>query len=300
MKVLLAIAALCAVLAPAAHANPARDITQAGAPGAVVLDRDGVHAAGNVRPDTRFRVGSVTKTFVATVVMQLVAEGRLSLDEPVPEARGVPLRTLLNHTSGLFNHSDDPRVFEHGLLTQWDPRELLKISLEHDPYFPPGTGFHYANTNYVVLGLVVERVTGRPLADELRRRVLRPLRLRDTSYDASPDVPRLAPGPRQNTSWAGAAGALASTARDLARFYRAIPLAPLQVLEPVAGNYGRGLFRIDTSCGPAWGHDGAVPGYLAQAFVRGARPVVVLVDQQPLSERAAAAVGRAIDRGLCS
>src|SRR4051794_4314128 len=118
MRFLLALA-LSAVLAPAASANPARSLTKTGIPGAVVLDHDGVHAAGNVRPDTRFRVGSITKTFVAVVTLQLVAEGKLSLDEPVPEAPGVPLRTLLNHTSGIFNHSDDPRVFANGLLTRW-------------------------------------------------------------------------------------------------------------------------------------------------------------------------------------
>ena len=150
MKVLLALAVLSAVLAPAAHANPARDLTQAGVPGAVVLDRDGVHAAGNVRPDTRFRVGSVTKTFVATVIMQLVAEGRLSLDEPVPEARGVPLRTLLNHTSGIYNHAEDPRVFEHGLLKQWRPaRAARDLASSTRRTSPPGAGFHYSNTNYV-------------------------------------------------------------------------------------------------------------------------------------------------------
>ena len=104
-----------------------------------------------------------TKTFVSAVVLQLVAERRLSLDDPVPEAGGAPLRMLLNHTSGIYNHSDDPRVFEHGLLTQWQPSELVAISREHPPYFAPGTGFHYSNTNYVILGLVVERVTGNSL-----------------------------------------------------------------------------------------------------------------------------------------
>ena len=81
-------------------------------------------ARDNPARDARrgFRVGSVTKTFVAAVVLQLVAERRLSLDDPVPEAGGAPLRMLLDHTSGIYNHSDDPRVFEHGLLTQWQPQ----------------------------------------------------------------------------------------------------------------------------------------------------------------------------------
>jgi len=137
MKILLALV-MSAALAPAAYAHPARDLTEAGIRGAVVLSHRGVDAAGDVTTQTRFRVGSITKTFVATVTLQLVAEGRLSLDEPVPEAGGAPLRTLLNHTSGIYNHSDDPRVFEHGLLTRWKPEQLIAISREHPPYFPPG------------------------------------------------------------------------------------------------------------------------------------------------------------------
>ena len=171
----------------------------------------------------------MTKTFVSTVTLQLVAEGRLKLDQPVPEAGGAPLRTLLNHTSGVFNHAEDPKVFEQGLLKQWQPRELIAISRSHPPYFPPGTGFHYSNTNYVILGELIERTTGRSLERELQRRIIRPLGLRDTSYDEGPRVRGVGPGfgegedfTVQNTSWAGASGSLVSTARDLGRFYRAL------------------------------------------------------------------------------
>ncbi len=189
MKFLLALV-LSAVLAPVASANPARELARTGIPGAVVLSGDRVHAAGNVRADDRFRVGSVTKTFVSTVTLQLVAEGRLSLDQPVPEAGGAPLRTLLNHTSGVFNHSEDPRVFEHGLLQRWRPQELVAISREHDPYFAPGAGFHYSNTNYVILGLVIERVTGNRLERELKRRIIRPLRPARHDLRRGPARPR--------------------------------------------------------------------------------------------------------------
>jgi D-alanyl-D-alanine carboxypeptidase len=126
MKLLLALLVGALLLAPpaapaaereadrAVSSNPARDIVDTGVPGAVVLDRNGVHAAGNVRAHSRFRAGSVTKTFVATVVLQLVEEGRLSLDRPVPGSRGIPVRRLLDHTSGIFNHAEDPRVFAEG------------------------------------------------------------------------------------------------------------------------------------------------------------------------------------------
>ena len=296
MKVLLALV-MSAALAPAAYAHPARDLTEAGIRGAVVLSHRGVDAAGDVTALTRFRVGSITKTFVATVTLQLVAEGRLSLDEPVPEAGGAPLRTLLNHTSGIYNHSDDPRVFEHGLLTRWKPEQLIAISREHPPYFPPGAGFHYSNTNYMIVGQVIQRVTGRPLPDEIERRILRPLKLRDTAYEEGPRVRGLAPSPKQNTSWAGASGAMVSTARDLARFYRSVPA----VLKTGGDPYGFGLFKVQASCGvTAWGHNGAVPGFLAHAYVSGRRTAVVLIDDEPATKRQEIAVNRVIDAALCS
>ncbi len=301
MRLLLALVLTMGCLAApaAARDNPARDLTRTGIPGAVVLSHDGVHAAGNVRATDRFRVGSVTKTFVAAAVLKLVAERRLTLDEPVPEAGGIPLRRLLNHTSGIYNHSDDPRVFEHGLLTRWQPQELVAISREHPPYFAPGAGFHYSNTNYVILGQVVERVTGRPLDAALERRWLP-----DTAYEEGPRVRRLAPGPRQNTSWAGASGALVSTARDLDRFYRALMRSPLaatmQTLDPVAGPYGLGLFKVQASCGWFWGHNGEVPGYLAHAYTDGKRSAVVLVTGNERTERQDAAINRALDQALCS
>jgi D-alanyl-D-alanine carboxypeptidase len=163
----------------------------------------------------------------------------------------------------------------------------------------------------VLLGLVIERVTGRPLVKELQRRLLRPLGLRDTSLDESPRIPGLAPSAPQNTSWAGASGALVSTARDLARFYHALlsgrvlksaQLAAMKTTDPVAGDYGLGLFTVPASCGPAWGHNGAVPGFVAHAYASpdGARQVVVLVNGEPQSERAEAAVNRALDAGLCA
>ena len=247
-----------------------------------------------------------------------MAEGRLRLDQPVPEAGGAPLRTLLNHTSGVFNHSEDPRVFEHGLLQRWRPQELVAISRAHPPYFVPGDGFRYSNTNYVILGLLIERVTGNRLERELKRRIIRPLDLHDTTYDEGPRVRGVVPGVAegqdvtlQDTSWAGASGALVSTARDLGRFNHALlsgrllaaaQLAAIQTRDAVAGAYGLGLFSITTSCGEAWGHNGAVPGYLAHAYASeaGRRRAVVLVNRQPLSAEQEAAVERAIDAAYCS
>ena len=151
-----------------------------------------------------------------------------------------------------------------------------------------------------------------------QRRIIRPLGLRDTSYDEGPRVRGVAPGYAdgqdftvQNTSWAGASGALVSTARDLARFYRALltgrllepaQLQAMKTRDPVAGDYGLGLFTVTTPCGQPWGHNGMVPGYFAQAYASedGRRQVAVFVNRQPLSERQQAAVDRAVVEAYCS
>ena len=121
-----------------------------------------------LRPAAQFRIGSITKTFVATVVLQLVGEGRLTLDEPV--ARRLPgllanghqitVRQLLNHTSGLPNYSDDPDLFA-GIVQNriWDPRELVALAERHPQLFAPGSAWRYSNTNYIVAGLLIEAVT---------------------------------------------------------------------------------------------------------------------------------------------
>jgi D-alanyl-D-alanine carboxypeptidase len=295
MKVLLG-----ALLALALLAAPARASR-------IVLVEDGHHVTshGAIKPDDRFRVGSITKTFVAVTVLQLEAEGRLSLedriDRYVPGAGAAPLRTLLNHTSGIPNHAEDPRTYEGWPLRQWRPDELVAIALS----MPPVTGFHYSNTNYVLLGMAVEKITGRPLAAELERRIIRPLRLKRTAYDEGPRVRGVVPGSSDgtdytisNTSWAGASGALVSTARDLARFYGSLrTLLPRKQYRAMhTGTYGYGLFPVRTACGTAWGHNGAVPGYFSNAFTLRHRTAVTLVNRYPTDEQAAV---RNLARALC-
>jgi D-alanyl-D-alanine carboxypeptidase len=146
-----------------------------------------------MRADERVRIGSTTKSFTATVLLQLVAEGRVSLDAPVErylpglirehgyDGRTITVRQLLRHTSGLpdyvgtlgFEHFDEVR-YRH-----YAPRDLIERAL----VLPrPKPGWSYANTNYIVLGLIAEKVTGRPLGDEITRRIIRPLRLHDTYW----------------------------------------------------------------------------------------------------------------------
>ncbi|MEU7239620.1 serine hydrolase domain-containing protein [Streptomyces sparsogenes] len=187
-----------------------RLVAQGGAPGAAALARDGagtrfasagfadLRTGRRIHKSDRFRAGSVTKTFVATVVLQLAGERRLALDDTVDtylpglvrghgnDGRKITLRQLLTHTSGLFDFAADQRVARRlvgpppgsGLT----PRRLVGTAVAHRPWFAPGAGWRYSNTNYVLLGLVVERVTGRPYAIETEGRVLGPLALRGTSF----------------------------------------------------------------------------------------------------------------------
>src|SRR5262245_50006991 len=229
------------------------ELVAAGAPGATILVRDGnrttVVARGladtkgkkPMRPADTFRIGSLTKTYVATVVLQLAEEGRLSLDDPVarflpgliPGEEQITVRQLLNHTSGLYDSLEDPRVLKPylagNLAYHGAPRRLVRIAVSHPPLFPPGTRYSYSGTNYLVAGLIVEAVTGSTLDRVLERRIFTPLHLRRSVLQTSPrraipdahgyyvfdkppaaDITGLSPFP-----WA--AGAIVASAADVAR-----------------------------------------------------------------------------------
>ena len=318
-------------------------VVEAGAPGVVGLVRTGertwrgasglgdLRANRPARAGDRFRVGSVTKSFVATLVLQLVGESRLGLDDNlerwlaglVPRGEQITVRQLLNHTSGLYNYTDDlpepPRRFQ--------PRELVAIATGHKPLFAPGTEFSYSNTNYILAGLLVERVTGQPLADQLQQRILQPLRLDDTELPttqralAGPHARGYAPpdkdwqvsaGPARlvdvtemDTSWAWAAGAMVSTTTDLARFYQALlggQLLPPEQLKQMrttvdasqvghGTRYGLGLEVLRPGCAvELWGHGGSLEGYGTTAFSTpdADRQLVMAINLQPEPEPGAA------------
>jgi D-alanyl-D-alanine carboxypeptidase len=290
-----------------------RRLVAGGAPGALAFVRSaggttGV-AAGYADLDTYtamrasdgFRIASVTKTFVATVVLELEAEGRLDVDEPVerllpglvPNGSAITIRELLNHTSGLFDYSEDDAHTQAVIADpgrRWSPHELLSVAFAHPPLFPPGTSWFYANTNYVVLGLLVEAVTGRPLGQELQERIVDPLQLRATSFDVDaaihdpfahgyigphPGLPIAAGTLLDITallspSFGWGAGNMASNAADVTRFFVALlrgqllpaaQLAEMKTGSAVNSNYGLGLRKAYTSCGTAYGHEGDFPGY---------------------------------------
>ncbi|WP_328322439.1 beta-lactamase family protein [Kribbella sp. NBC_00382] len=220
--------------------------------------------------DGRFWVGSVTKTFTATVVLQLVAEHKLSLDASV--ARYLPrygfdpritVRMLLQHTSGLFNYTGE--LYENGTTVlgipavgkdwvenryrSYRPEELVRFALSKPARFAPGTGQSYSNTNYTVALLLIEKVTGHSYAGEVQRRILRPLGLRDTAVPGnSPQLPgphahgyyryqdgadwKVVDVTRQNLSLLAGAGDMRSTTADLQTFIRALMTGKL-VPEPL-------------------------------------------------------------------
>ncbi|MCY1016630.1 serine hydrolase domain-containing protein [Pyxidicoccus sp. MSG2] len=164
-----------------------------------------IRTGAPIPADARFRIGSMTKVFTATVVLQLVAEGRVDLDRPVqhylprllPDGVYAPItvRQLLNYTHGLPGvpvPQKDPAWFFENRYRRFSPRELVALALPEGPRFEPGTQQEYGNIGYIVAGLLIEKVTGRPYGEEVHSRILRPLHLRDTSVPGN-DV--TIPGP---------------------------------------------------------------------------------------------------------
>lgn len=309
-------------------------LVAAGVPGAVLVVDDpqadpitvvsGVADIESGRPlgaEDRFRIGSLTKPYVAAVVLQLAEEDVLSLDDSVERwlpgllANGdeISVRQLLGHRSGLFEYEEDPRVLKPYLQGdygyEWEPEELIGVASDHEPTAAPGTKVVYSNTNYTVLGLLVEKATGNSLGSELRERIFAPLDLDATSFAEEPqleapysrgylgggkellDVTAISP----SHYWA--AGNIVSSAGDVARFYEALldgelleedSMAAMTEFVPEAPGLerGLGLARGDTECGSWEGHDGSVPGYDAVArHLDSGRQVVLLTNTVTMGDQ---------------
>ncbi|RJK94727.1 serine hydrolase domain-containing protein [Vallicoccus soli] len=339
-----------------------RLVTETGLPGvlASVRGSDGrvrTYTAGSgdlrtgapVPEDGRVRIASNTKTFTATVVLQLVAEGAVELDAPVErylpgvvrgpggDGRRTTVRHLLQQTSGLPDY--DGIVIEAGgtlrsvAHTYLEPRQLVDAALAERRTGRPGGRWEYSNTNYVLLGLLVQRVTGRPFGEEVTRRIIEPLGLEDTYWPREGEQglrgshPRgyLADGPggawrditRMDPSLGWAAGQLVSTPEDLGRFTaalldgRLLPPAQLAAMRRTVSapgfdaepgwRYGLGLASHRLDCGPVgWGHGGDVQGFQTRGLATDdGRWAMVAVNGLPTSLEELADVSAAVETALC-
>jgi D-alanyl-D-alanine carboxypeptidase len=305
-----------------------------GAPGVIILSRGGRQVSDVVagradtatgqpmRPQDKVHIASITKTFVAAVVLQLAAEGRLSLNDSVQQLlpgvitghgydpAKITVRQLLQQTSGVQDYTSAPGFLTpQNLAKTYQPQQLVDIALSVGP---PVHGWLYSNTNYVLLGMIIQKVTGQSPATEISRRILVPLGLRDTSfpltstqipapyahgYFGSVDVTNLI-----NPSAAWTSGAMISTVGDVATFYRALltgrllpPAEQRELLTTIpvddAGelfpeHYGLGIYSVHLSCGTAWGHDGGWPGgfnTVAYTSLDGSRQAVMVYNSYTMS-----------------
>ena len=311
-------------------------LVEDGAPGALLYTYDHGHVTAlqsgvadiaadrPMGPQDRYRIGSLTTTYVSTAVLQLVAKHRVDLAAPVSRylpglMGGAPRLTigqLLNHTSGLYEFNDDPRVLAPYLSGDlgyvWSPRRLVRLALTHDLVARPGSAYHYSNTNYLLAGLVVQAVTGHRLGDVLRDRVFSRAHLSATTFTPSRKLPDPAAHgyftfsgdePTDITSlypYPWASGSAVSTAPDVARFYRSLlsgRLLPRRLLAAMRTTvdasaedgpgtaYGLGLESFATPCGTAWGHGGNFPGYITYVYssADGRRQSVLLLNEDPSS-----------------
>lgn len=286
-----------------------------------------------MRTDLFMRIGSETKTFTGTAVLQLVAEGEVRLDDPissyvpgVPNGDAITVRELGMMRSGLLSYTANEewvKLFLGNPHRSWKPWELLPYGLSQPPLFPPDATFNYSNTNTVLLGLLVEAVSGMPLHRYVERRILRPLGMRDTRFPTTAAYPRphadgyteqtlsgrVANTTDWNPSWGWAAGAMISTVHDLRRWARVVAtgslLAPWvqrqrERFRPATGlapaRYGFALFDVN-----GWiGHNGSLPGYQSLTiYLPKAKATIVILlnsDINPAEGELTTLLGRAVTR----
>jgi D-alanyl-D-alanine carboxypeptidase len=282
-------------------------------------------------PADHFRIGSNTKTFVVAVVLQLADEHKLSLDDPVgrydlgvtiPNAQQITIRELCNMRSGLFESYDTPQ-FDHMNVTgetRFDPRTLIRWAVQRKPYFAPGQGYHYSNTNYLILGLIIERLTHKSVANQIRQRLLIPFDLKHTSYPATMVMPEPwahGYGLDKNDNWKdvsgtipvslmGAAGAMISDSSDMKRWIALYvtgrttsPAMHRALMDCVStGTPGQG-FGLALGCSSGWyGYTGGLPGYNTANFYfpETGATIVAWVDTQ--ANKPAPGVANAIFRDI--
>jgi D-alanyl-D-alanine carboxypeptidase len=270
----------------------------------------------------QFRIGSLAKPYVAAVVMQLVDEGKLSLEDTVekwlpgavPAGDQITLRQLLQHQSGIADYGVDPNVLkpylEGDYAHVWTPEQLVESANAQGPTSKPGTDVSYSNTNYALVGLIVEKASGNSLGDELQTRIFDPLELTETSFatDGKLEEP-YARGylvgegePIDATEvypYYWGAGNIVADADDVAHFYDALlggdvvsPESLDEMKDTIPENpdvsQGLGLVSGELGCGAYVGHDGSVPGYFSAAYTfDDGRQVVFLANSVAIDDTVA-------------
>ncbi|PFY91121.1 serine hydrolase domain-containing protein [Bacillus pseudomycoides] len=293
-----------------------QDTLQLGFPGILAKTSEGgktwSYAAGiadlrtkkPMKTDFRFRIGSVTKTFTATVVLQLAGENRLNLDDSIEkwlpgviqgngyDGNQITIRQILNHTSGIAEYLRSKDADMMNTKKTYTAEELVKIGLSLPPDFAPGKGWSYSDTGYVLLGILIEKVTGNSYAEEIENRIIEPLELSNTFLPGNSSV---IPGTNHargyvqpdgaselkdvtyyNPSIASSAGDMISTADDLNKFFSYLLSGKLlkeqqlkQMLTTVPtgsaeiSGYGLGIYETKLPNGVSiWGHTGSIPGFV--------------------------------------
>jgi CubicO group peptidase (beta-lactamase class C family) len=244
-------------------------------------------------PADHFRIGSNTKTFVVSVLLQLVGEKKLSLDDPlsrfsvgvtIPNAENITVRELCNMRSGLFEAYATPQFAALNMKVPKDfnPRTLVGWAMEQKPYFAPGKGYHYSNTNYLLLGMIIEAITKDSVGNQIRKRLLEPFKLTQTSYPETQAMPSPwvhgyhldKQGNWKNISntipvaFMGSAGAMISDMNDIRRWIelyatgKTIGAGSYQDLINCIPFLGNTSFGLGITCSTGWyGYTGALPGY---------------------------------------
>lgn len=279
-----------------------------------------------MKPSDRMLAGSTGKTFAAATALQLIKEGRIGLDDKVekylggepwfsrlPNAKDITVRHLMNHTSGLVRYEFKDQ-FTKDLTANpekvWKPAELVAYLLDEKAPFEAGKGWDYSDTNYIVLGMIIEKVTGKKFYDEANRRVVKPLKLTNTIPQngmllkgvvqgyAGPNNPfggkdemisngKFSINPQ--FEWTG--GGWATTSEDLARWAKMMyegkafdPSLLPQVLDGVAApmlgreaKYGLGVIIRKTAAGTSYGHSGFFPGYMTDMMYFPEQKIAVAV-----------------------
>jgi D-alanyl-D-alanine carboxypeptidase len=240
-----------------------------------------------------FRIGSNTKTFVVSVILQLIAEGKLSLDDPVsrfslgvtiPNGSNITVRELCNMRSGLFEAYSTPQFAALNMIVPegFDPRTLIGWAVKQKPYFAPGQGYHYSNTNYLLLGLIIEKLTNDTVGNEIDKRLIVPFGLTQTTYpqtEAMPDPWARGYGLDAQRNWVdisntvpvafmGSAGEMISDMADIKRWIKLYAtgktggppgFTPQSECKQFLGNTD---FGLGINCSAGWyGYTGALPGY---------------------------------------